>query len=57
MGLFSKLYRVEYWTTEVVSRDSILTVVKARDMAHVVKKLEKKHHPFSVGVISIERIN
>ena len=53
---FNKLYKVEYWTTEVFSRDNIFTVIKAKDMAHVVQKLEKKHHPFTVGIISIERI-
>ena len=53
---FNKLYKVEYWTTEVFSRDNIFTVIKAKDMAHVVKKLEKKHHPYTVGIISIERI-
>lgn len=57
MGFFNKLWRVEYWTTEVISRDNILTVIKARDMAHAVKKIEKKHHPYTVGIISIERIN
>lgn len=53
---FNKLYRVEYWTTEVISKDNILTVIKARDLAHVVKKLEKKHYPHTVGIISIEKI-
>lgn len=53
---FNKLYRVEYWTTEVISRDNILTAIKARDLAHVVKKLEKKHRPHTVGIISIEKI-
>ena len=53
---FNKLYKVEYWTTAVISRDNILTVVKARDMGHVVKKLERKHYPHTVGIISIERI-
>lgn len=53
---FNKLYKVEYWTTEVFSRDNIFTVIKAKDMAHVVQKLEKKHHPHTVGIISIERI-
>ena len=38
---FNKLYKVEYWTTAVISRDNILTVVKARDMGHVVKKLRE----------------
>lgn len=53
---FNKLYKVEYWSTDVISRDNILTVIKARDMAHVVKKLERKHYPHTVGIISIERI-
>lgn len=53
---FNKLYRVEYWTTKVITKDNILTVIKARDMAHVVKKLEKKHYPHTVGIISIEKI-
>jgi len=53
---FNKLYKVEYWTTAIISRDNILTVIKARDMAHVVKKLERKHYPHTVGIISIERI-
>lgn len=53
---FNKLYRVEYWTTKVISRDNILTVIKARDLAHVVKKLERKHYPHTVGIISIEKI-
>ena len=53
---FNKLYKVEYWTTAVISRDNILTVIKARNMAHVVKKLERKHWPDTVGIISIERI-
>ena len=53
---FNKLYRVEYWTTKVISKDNILTVIKARDLAHVVKKLEKKHYPHTVGIISIEKI-
>ena len=53
---FNKLYKVEYWTTAVISRDNILTVVKERDMGHVVKKLERKHYPHTVGIISIERI-
>ena len=53
---FNKLYKVEYWSTAVISRDNILTVVKARNMAHVVKKLERKHYPHTVGIISIERI-
>lgn len=53
---FNKLYKVEYWSTAIISRDSILTVVEARDMAHVVKKLERKHYPHTVGIISIERI-
>lgn len=53
---FNKLYRVEYWTTKVITKDNILTVIKARDIAHVVKKLEKKHYPHTVGIISIEKI-
>lgn len=53
---FNKLYKVEYWTTQVFSRDNILTVIKARDIAHAVKKIEKKHYPHTVGIISIERI-
>lgn len=53
---FNKLYRVEYWTTKVITKDNILTVIKARDMAHVVKKLEKKYYPHTVGIISIEKI-
>ena len=53
---FNKLYRVEYWTTKVISKDNILTVIKARDMAHVVKKLERKNYPHTVGIISIEKI-
>lgn len=53
---FNKLYRVEYWTTAVISRDNILTVIKARDMAHVVKRLERKHYPHTIGIISIEKI-
>lgn len=53
---FNKLYKVKYWSAAVLSRDNILTVVKARDMAHVVKKLERKHYPHTVGIISIERI-
>ena len=53
---FNKLYKVEYWTTKVFSRDNILTVIKARNMAHVVRKLEKKNYPHTVGIISIERI-
>lgn len=57
MSFFNKLYRVEYWTTAVFSRDEILTIIKARDPAHVVKKLERKHWPHTVGIISIERIN
>ena len=56
MLFFNKLYRVEYWTTKVISRDNILTVIKARDMAHVVKKLERKHYSHTVGIISIEKI-
>ena len=52
----NKIYKVEYWTTEVISRNNIFTLIKARDMAHVVKKLEKKHYPHTVGIISIERI-
>lgn len=56
MLFFNKLYKVEYWTTKVISRDNIFTVIKARDMAHVVKKLERKHYPHTVGIISIERI-
>jgi len=56
MLFFNKLYKVEYWTTKVISRDNIFTVIKARDMAHVVKKLEKKHYPHTVGIISIEKI-
>ena len=53
---FNKLYRVEYWTTAVISRDNILTVIKARNMAHVVKKLERKHWPHTVGIISIKKM-
>ena len=56
MLFFNKLYKVEYWTTKVISRDNIFTVIKARNMAHVVKKLEKKHYPHTVGIISIEKI-
>ena len=53
---FNKLYRVEYWTTAVISRDNILTVIKARNMAHVVKKLERKPWPHTVGIISIKKM-
>lgn len=53
---FNKLYKVEYWTTKVINKDNILTVIKARDMAHAVKKLERKHYPHTVGILSIERI-
>lgn len=53
---FNKLYKIEYWSTRVFSRDSILTIIKARDMAHAVKKLERKHSSYTIGIISIERI-
>lgn len=57
MWPFTKEYKVTYWATDVWTKKSIFTIVKAKNLSDVVKKLEKKHYPHRIGIIKIERID
>lgn len=56
MWPFTKEYKVTYWATDVWTKESIFTVVRAKNLSDVVRKLEKKHYPHRIGIIEIERI-
>lgn len=56
MWPFTKEYKVTYWATNIFTKKSIFTIVKATSFANAIKKIEKKHYSYTVGIISIEEV-